>query len=157
MIWKYGLGSQKIRLHKQGYHRLLQPARGTAQISFQLLRVCRQIYAEAALLPRMLNTPSFASFTKFATAAIGQLHNVRKIEVQTQVDNLYSPKDFEELVPVSIFEPFQAFEITLSKDGASDETGRIAEDKLKERLTGKDVVVHFVETHEEMYDSWLAL
>ncbi|KAF7446426.1 hypothetical protein Ptr902_09458 [Pyrenophora tritici-repentis] len=59
-IWEFALGGMVYRVKNpdSDRHRKLAPSpKQPAGIS--LLRVCRQIYAEAAMLPSLLNTISF--------------------------------------------------------------------------------------------------
>jgi hypothetical protein len=56
MIWGYALGGQTIRLAPQQ-----DPPKAVvwSKDRFPLLRVCRQVYSEAAILPYALNTFQF--------------------------------------------------------------------------------------------------
>ena len=138
MIWKYALGGQKIRMGAMGavdYH-VVSPAQGTAQVHFDLLRVCRQVYVEASPLPRTLNTPTFPDFTSFLeTAATGKLHHVQKICLRTFVDCLVSEEGLEYLVPTAAFAPFKTISITLCTEDSEEEGARFrAETALRARL-----------------------
>jgi len=134
MIWEYVLGEHTIRMGESWHFTF--PAQGTAQIHFDLLRVCRQVYVEASNLPRTLNTLSFPDFTSFLeTAATGKLHHVQKICLRTFVDCLVSEEGLEYLVPTAAFAPFKTISITLCTEDLEEEGVRFrAETALRARL-----------------------
>ncbi|KAF2833358.1 hypothetical protein CC86DRAFT_399985 [Ophiobolus disseminans] len=158
MIWKYVLGRQKIKLSATRYpdtYYLASPARGTALIWFDLLCVCRQIYAEAALLPRALNTPTFPNFSTFLKkVATGKLHHTQSVSLRTILKCLKTNKELEKLVPVSAFEPFKTVDISLY---VGDETRGVqerVETALRARFVGKEVSIRFHDSYEWMMLEW---
>jgi len=155
MIWKYSLGGQKIRMGAKGY-RVQFPAQGTAQVHFDLLRVCRQVYVEASLFPRTLNTLTFPDCRSLReVTATGTLRHVQKICLRTFVSSLGSEQGLEEFVPIATFEPFKTIDITLCTQDSGHEGLQIwVEKALKARLPAKDVIVRFNDNYHSMLNEW---
>jgi hypothetical protein len=148
VIWNYTLAGYVVDLERK------QSMFDTSADRFCLLRVCRQTYAEAVSLPRKLITAKFRSFRKFAVATLsGRLNSMNNIRLSTLLSCLVD--DFEGLVPRSVFEPFQSFDITVNAD-PEDSKATIAriEKDLKDHLHGKDVVIRCDTSEEWMLDQW---
>jgi hypothetical protein len=109
---------------------------------FCLLRVCRQTFAEAASPPRELVTAEFDWLADFLDAAHeGKLGFARNVRLRTFLDCL--KYNFNALIPQYVFEPFQAVEIIIiSKRTMSPATTIEIEKRPRDRLSGKEVVVH---------------
>jgi hypothetical protein len=114
----------------------------TSAEPFCLLRVCRQTYAEAASLPRELVTAEFDWLADFLDAAHeGKLGFAKNVRLRTFLDCL--KYNFNALIPRYVFEPFQAVEITITSKRTMSPVTRIEiEKRLRDRLSGKEVVVH---------------
>jgi hypothetical protein len=75
MIWEHALGGQMIKLGDRA-----EPTLVTDR--FVLLRVCRQIYSEAAMLPHTTNTFCIKSAERYSDyAKAGLIKHVRHVKV----------------------------------------------------------------------------
>ena len=66
-IWGYVLGGNllrcdNVRKHGSSEQRIMVPVVASKELGMDLLRTCRQIYAETALLPYQLNTFCFDNY-----------------------------------------------------------------------------------------------
>jgi hypothetical protein len=115
---------------------------------FCLLRVCRQIYAEAASLPRELVTAKFDWIADFLDAAKeGKLGFAKHVRLRTYLDCLKF--NFDGLVPRYVFEAFESIDITIILRRTMSPRTRIEiERQLRGRLYGKDVDVHHDIRHQ---------
>ncbi|KNG48701.1 hypothetical protein TW65_04597 [Stemphylium lycopersici] len=78
MIWSFALGASVLRMKVSKRD---SPQRASYSTYWSLLRVCRQIYAEAAKLPYLLNTFLFLDIEEVTRhAKVGNLRHVHKIE-----------------------------------------------------------------------------
>lgn len=89
MIWGYVLGGQTLKAgSKSKRSRVMDP--------FPLLRVCRQIYAEAARMPFALNTFDFNSFKRYRShAKSGWMKHVHNISIHMCLGD--KPEDIRHL------------------------------------------------------------
>jgi hypothetical protein len=143
MIWKYTFIGYVVHYNRK-------PAfRGKPADRLCLLRVCRQIYVEAVSLPRALITVQFESFVKFRMAADKQkLRAIRNIRLTT-ILKFYNISELP--LSRSVFEPFQSFHITVISYLHDDAAARTKiEEDIRDRLHGKDVIVHHVQ-----YRDWV--
>jgi hypothetical protein len=156
MIWGFALGGQKIRMGPVNFTTSFyakSPAKGTAQIHFDLLRVCRQVYAEAAPLPRTLNTPYFSGFSYFEeTFATGRLRHVQMVCLQA--GSGYLARHLQSMFPVATFEQFKTVEIVLLEPFQDEGLRSEIRTALRAHLPNKEVKLRFSEDHQDMMWHW---
>ncbi|CAE7002197.1 hypothetical protein P3342_001556 [Pyrenophora teres f. teres] len=93
-IWDLALGGMLYRveqIYKPRSYKLKSSPTQLAGIS--LLRVCRQIYAEAAMLPILSNTFAFCSFPSTAIRAVRKLKPYQRNQIISAHVEIVGPAD----------------------------------------------------------------
>jgi len=149
MIWSYALGGHFIPLMPKPNP--LSAVWG-AKDRFPLLRVCRQIYSEAALLPRSLSTVSFetpTSYSKYAQS--GLIKHARHIRLGTIFWDL-SKRSFSS----PQIHDLRTIEITMATGflHPGRDHGEDVRRLIDERSSGKHVHVRYVSNDDEYDKAW---
>jgi hypothetical protein len=146
MVWKYALGGLDIHFI---HNKSLQGVARVKKDHFTLLRVCRQVYSEAAVLPYTLNRFCFASFTDLlANHDFGLLKHARDFRVRGKWFHLvqikYNAARFHHVrtIEVEIFPP--------SPYDRPEVRSRLKE-TVKEAFAGKQISIHWVQYVRNRY------
>ncbi|KAH8731111.1 hypothetical protein GQ44DRAFT_755879 [Phaeosphaeriaceae sp. PMI808] len=153
MIWEYVLESGEIiKLFPIACVRHSKIPKPTHR--FQLLRVCRQIYVEAALLPYTLNTFSFVDVGDYARSFNNGLRQIKHVKFST------SERGLRMSVPEipGLFESLESLEIHVHNASPpyfyAQWKQALTLEHLRREFEGKNLSVHFISNYHEWIKHW---
>lgn len=161
-IWQYVLGGKLIRVEDQKGSRYAKFSSSPSEPdnAMALLRTCRQVYAEAALMPLLLNTFSFDYITVVKKLKLRQRKHIASIRFNLSSSLLFMlhattlashqislPTLFPCLKKICV----RIFGVPTSEDGAAQERERRVRREFELSNQGFQVDLHVEETDISWY------
>ncbi|KAF2833360.1 hypothetical protein CC86DRAFT_8545 [Ophiobolus disseminans] len=139
IIWRYALGHRVVRLGSSRY-----AYRDGIGPHLSLLRVCRQVYSETALLPHTLNTFAFCGLSDLQLyAQRRRLFKVQNLSLEAYQPVLDSMGPCHLNLPLVDLPQLRKIDITLLKGWWENHMGETeVRDMLRAHLQGIDVQFH---------------